>query len=234
VFYKESNRNILHKWLIVLAILGGLAAIIYFLFYTRTGVKLTNSNMYLFVDNLKSLGNTGKLIGVLLLFIQSCFPVIPFVVVAGANVAIFGMKLGFIVNYLVSCAGATLVFIFVRATGHRILEQKMKRMPTIIEFSKRMEKHGFIFVFLARMIPIIPSSVISISAGLTRMKLRHYLWGTWLGNIPIIYLESLIAHDLFHFHAYKNRLLLLLLLFVSLLLIGSWLKKRLAINKVNK
>ncbi|WP_229757390.1 TVP38/TMEM64 family protein [Paenibacillus marchantiophytorum] len=162
-----------------------------------------------------------------LVFFQTFFPFIPFVVVAGTNVAIFGIKVGFLVNYVMSCLGAIASFYFARYYGHAWVEKKLERFPLVKQFSLRMEKRGFLYVLLGRLIPILPSSAINYAAGLTRIKFTHFLAGTLLGKLPIVFLESMIAHDLFHFQKYKGRLLLLLGILVVLILIGNGVKKAL-------
>ncbi|MGO4276119.1 TVP38/TMEM64 family protein, partial [Paenibacillus sp. TAF58] len=107
-------------------------------------------------------------------------------------------------------------------------EKKLERFPLVTQFSKRMEKRGFLYVLLGRLIPILPSSAINFGAGLTRMRFTPFLWGTLLGKLPIVFLESMIAHDLFHFQKYKGRLLLLLGIFVVLILVGNGVKKAIA------
>ncbi|KQX64600.1 hypothetical protein ASD40_02080 [Paenibacillus sp. Root444D2] len=221
------NRNRKHI-LLVFFICILLVALIAFLFYNPTGIKLTHSNMRQLSEHLRDLGWPGKIIGMALIFFQTFFPFIPFVVVAGTNVAIFGIKIGFLVNYIMSCLGAVASFYFARYYGHAWVEKKLERFPLVTQFSKRMEKRGFLYVLLGRLIPILPSSAINFGAGLTRMRFTYFLWGTLMGKLPIVFLESMIAHDLFHFQKYKGRLLLLLGIFVVLILLGNGVKKAIA------
>ncbi|MFD0697198.1 TVP38/TMEM64 family protein [Paenibacillus sp. GCM10027628] len=207
---------------IVLIFVVGL---VYFFFYNPIGVKLTHTNMRQLSEHLRALGWTGKWIGMALVVLQTFFPFIPFVLIAGTNVAIFGIKWGFIVNYTMSCLGAVASFYFARYYGHAWVEKKLEKLPLVSQFSKRMEKHGFLYVLLGRLIPVLPSSAINFAAGLTRVRFIQFLWGTLIGKLPIVFLESMIAHDLFHFHKNKGRLLLLLVVFVVLILIGNAVKK---------
>ncbi|OCT17216.1 hypothetical protein A8709_23715 [Paenibacillus pectinilyticus] len=202
--------------------------LVYFFFFNHVGIKLAHSNMRQLSWHLREIGWPGKVIGMALIFCQTFFPFIPFVVVAGTNVAIFGIKMGFVVNYVMSCLGAISSFYFARYYGHAWVEKKLDRFPLVTQFSKRMEQHGFLYVLIGRLIPILPSSAINFSAGLTRMKFRQFFWGTILGKFPIVFLESMIAHDLFHFQRYKGRLLLLLGILVVLLFLGNSVKRALA------
>ncbi len=128
-------------------------------------------------EHLRDIGWPGKIIGMALIFFQTFFPFIPFVVVAGTNVAIFGIKIGFLVNYMMSCLGAIASFYFARYYGHAWVEKKLERFPLVTQFSKRMEKHGFFYVLLGRLIPILPSSAINFAAGLTRMRFTSFSLG---------------------------------------------------------
>ncbi|MEW9697857.1 TVP38/TMEM64 family protein [Paenibacillus sp. SI8] len=202
-----------------------LVSLLYFLFFHPVGIKLTHSNMRQLSEHLRDLGWIGKGIGMALIFFQTFFPFIPFVLIAGTNVAIFGIKWGFVVNYVMSCLGAIASFYFARYYGHAWVEKKLQKFPLVTQFSERMEKQGFFYVFIGRLIPILPSSAINFAAGLTRMRFSQFLWGTIIGKLPIVFLESMIAHDLFHFQKYKGRLLLLLAVFVVLILIGNGVKK---------
>jgi uncharacterized membrane protein YdjX (TVP38/TMEM64 family) len=215
------------RFLSIMIVLAVIVGLIYFIFYTRTGVKLTHSNMQQLSTHLRALGVYGKVICMLLVFLQTCFPFIPFVIVAGTTVAIFGIKWGFIVNYTMSCLGAVCGFFFARYYGHDWIEKKFERYPAVVQFSKRMEANGFFYVLLGRLIPIIPSSAVNMAAGLTRMRFSNFLLGTLIGKLPMVLLESMIAHDLFHFRKYKNRLLGLLVIFAVLMIIGNGFKKKL-------
>ncbi|UJF35250.1 TVP38/TMEM64 family protein [Paenibacillus hexagrammi] len=144
---------------------------------------------------------------------------------------IFGIHWGFFVNYIMACVGAVASFYFARYYGHDWVERRIQRFPAVMQFSERMEKQGFFYVLIGRLIPILPSSAINYAAGLTRMPFTQFLYGTLLGKAPIVFLESMIAHDLFHFHKYKGRLLMLVVVFVILLIIGNWSKKMLTSNK---
>ncbi|MDT2266425.1 VTT domain-containing protein [Paenibacillus larvae] len=85
---------------------------------------------------------------------------------------------------------------------------------------------------MGRLIPILPSSAISFGAGLTQISFRYFFWATIIGKLPIIILESMIAHDFIHFQKYKGRFLVLLAVFAVLIYAGNLFKKRL--NQKNK
>ncbi|WP_307564359.1 hypothetical protein [Paenibacillus sp. V4I7] len=117
-----NRKNILLVFFIFIL----LVALIAFLFYNPTGIKLTHSNMRQLSEHLRDIGWSGKIIGMALIFFQTFFPFIPFVLIAGMNIAIFGIKIGFLVNYVMSCLGAVVSFYFARYYGHAWVREKAR------------------------------------------------------------------------------------------------------------
>jgi uncharacterized membrane protein YdjX (TVP38/TMEM64 family) len=216
----------LNHLFIYIALLALAAILIHFLFYTKEGLKISHSNIQGLSDYLKSFGSFAIVLGVLAILVQTFIPFCPFMLIAGANVLIFGLFYGFIINYIASCLGAFLAFIFARFFGHNWVERKLMRYPMIVQFNKRMETEGFFYVLLGRLIPIFPSSIVNLGAGISKIRIRHFLFATLLGKFPIVFMESLIAHDLQHLHRYRGRLLLLLTLFILLIIVGNWIRQK--------
>lgn len=209
-------------------ILAAVALIVYFIFFTETGGKVTHTNVSELSEYLRSFGTYAVVLGMLAVLFQTIIPFVPFVLVAGANVLVFGLGWGFTINYFMSLAGAFIAFLFARYYAREAMERKLARYPVMHAFNKNLEKQGLLYVLFGRLIPVLPSSAINIGSGVTKIRIKDFILGTVLGKMPMILLESLIGHDLVHFHQYRKRLMLLLFIFVLLLAAGSMLKTRLA------
>jgi uncharacterized membrane protein YdjX (TVP38/TMEM64 family) len=201
-------------------------AFIYFLFYSHSGHKLTHTNIDELAVYLRSYGSYALMFGILAILLQTFIPFSPFFLIAAANVLVFGFTRGFIINYFAACLGAFLAFLFARYLGHAWVEGKMARFPKMREFNKRMETEGFYYVLLGRLISFFPSSIINYGAGISKIKLRDFVLATLIGKFPIIFMECIIAHDLQHWKHYRGRALILLSLFILLMIIGNWMRKR--------
>jgi uncharacterized membrane protein YdjX (TVP38/TMEM64 family) len=201
-------------------------AFIYFLFFTHSGYKLTHTHLDELVDNLKSYGAYAIMFGIFAIILQTFIPFSPFILIAGANVLVFGFTRGFIINYLAASFGAILAFLFARYLARNWVERKMARFPVMQEFNKRMETEGFFYILLGRLISVFPSSIVNYGGGISKISMRNFVWATLLGKFPIILMESIIAHDLRNWHHYRGRVLILLSLFILLIIIGNWLRKR--------
>lgn len=209
------------------ALIGILAYLVHFLFFTRTGVKLTHSNVRQMAEYLRSFGVYAAVFGMLAVLLQTIVPFVPFVMIAGANVLVFGLWTGFAINYSMSVSGAVLAFLFSRYFAHDWVEKKISRYPLVAKFNERLEKNGFFFILAGRLVPVVPSSAINFGSGVTKISFRHFFLGTCLGKLPMVFLESLIGYDLLHFRKNRYRLLLLLAIFFALMYIGSLFKKKL-------
>lgn len=205
-------------WLIAAMILILIVAGVIMLFT----VDLSQISVYLV-----SLGVLGMVLGILFVYFQTFLPFVPFVLLAGANVAIFGTFWGFIINYVMASLGATTAFFIARKLGHDWVERQISKYPVLHGFNEKLGEYGFFYVLLGRLIPIIPSSAISVGAGVSGISTRAYMLGTWMGKFPMVLLETLIAHDVIFFKEYKSRFFILVAVFIVLMLIGHYIKSKL-------
>ncbi|WP_213525798.1 TVP38/TMEM64 family protein [Paenibacillus sp. J31TS4] len=190
--------------------------------------KISEVNVERISDYFLSFGPFAWLLGMAAVVIQTIVPFLPFVVIAGANVLVFGLYWGFLINYSMSIVGAILAFFLANFLGRDWVNRKLQHYPLIASFNDKLENHGFFYILVGRLIPIIPSSAINVAAGAGKVRFWHFLAATALGKLPIVLMECLIGHDLLHFKENKGRLFLLLLVFLGLLLVGNWIKKRMA------
>ncbi|MDF2927340.1 MAG: hypothetical protein K0R57_6254 [Paenibacillaceae bacterium] len=200
---------------------------VFFIFFTDSGKELTHMNVEEMSEYLRSFGAYSIILGMAAVFVQVIVPFIPFVLVAGANVLVFGLFWGLVINYTMAVLGSFAAFMFARYFGHDRVESGLAKYATVRIFNKRMEEQGLFYVLIGRFIPVIPSTAVSLGAGVTKVRIRDFILGTVIGKLPVILLESFIGHDLIHFHQYKGRLALLGLIFVTLLLLGAVFKNKL-------
>jgi uncharacterized membrane protein YdjX (TVP38/TMEM64 family) len=199
---------------------------VYFLLFTQSGYKLTHTNIDELAAYLRSYGSYALMFGIFAILLQTFIPFSPFILIAAANVLVFGFTRGLLINYIAACLGAYLAFLFARYIGRDWVERKMARFPKMHEFNKRMETEGFFYVFLGRLISFFPSSIVNYGGGISKIKMRDFVLATLIGKFPIIFIECLIAHDLQHWKQYRGRVLLLLSFFILLIIIGNWMRTR--------
>jgi len=129
-----------------------------------------------------------------LMFLETVFPPIPSeVIMSVAGVAAGQGKLNYWLVVVAGTAGAMLGnilwYLAARALGIQRLEPLIRRWGRWITMSwaevKRAEgwfaEHGTFFVFLGRLLPTV-RSLVSIPAGLLKMRFRRFLLASTLGT----------------------------------------------------
>lgn len=100
-------------------------------------------------------------------------------VVAGL---VFGLMGGIILSQVSAMAGALLGFVIARyLNGNFLVVENLPRLGKLIE---RAEAGGWQLVAWARVLPIVPHPVANYAFGLTQIRMRDYLIGSFIGMLP--------------------------------------------------
>ncbi|GAB6157284.1 VTT domain-containing protein [Desulfotomaculum varum] len=177
-------------------------------------------------DYLRSFGAMTVVISLSLMVMQTLFTPLPLFLLAGANGFIFGLWYGILITLTGSVIGASIAFFLARGFGRGLVCRFLKE--TYMVKVDRMSCHeGPWMVFMARLIPVIPSSIISYVAGLSRMTFRGFFIATAVGKLPEIIIYTALGHSfsVAEGMATKITLLLILLTLLAWPLISRKLKK---------
>jgi uncharacterized membrane protein YdjX (TVP38/TMEM64 family) len=208
-----------------------IAAATAWLWLSPLGEHIRSGNLDDLVLYLRSFGWIAILIGIAAIGLQTVFPVVPYLILAGANVLVFGLYYGFLINWLGALLGATLTFILVRKWGRNWAQRKWKDQKQVQWFNERLDRQGFWILLLVRVFPIVPPTLVNVLAGLSRIRFSTYLLATMIGKIPAVWIGSLISHDLIHFEEYKGRITLVAVVLLALSGIGYYVKIYVSRNK---
>ena len=114
-------------------------------------------------------------------------PVTAFNIAGGA---VFGGIMGLLLASVGALISAVVGFFLVRSLNINFPEVD-KRYPSV---SENIASGGLFYVFVARLLPLVPYGIVSFAAGLSSIKRRDYilgsLLGTPLGIIPFVFLGS--------------------------------------------
>jgi uncharacterized membrane protein YdjX (TVP38/TMEM64 family) len=104
---------------------------------------------------------------------------------AGMSLAVawlFGFWRALLLISFASTLGATLAFLVSRW----LLRDKVRTRfaASLSEIEQALERDGAKYLFLLRLVPLIPFFVINIVMGLTPIRLRTYWWVSQLGMLP--------------------------------------------------
>ncbi|WP_082096268.1 TVP38/TMEM64 family protein [Demequina flava] len=103
-------------------------------------------------------------------------------VVSIAAGAVWGLPIGFLIVYTGALGGALLSFVISRVLGRDIIEHFTgRRLAQVDHFLK---DRGLLGVLGARLVPVVPFTVLNYGAGLTTVRLWNYVLGSMIGMIP--------------------------------------------------
>lgn len=164
---------------------------------------------------------TTLVITFLLMLIQNLFTVIPIVGIIVINIALFGFVQGYLWSLATSVVGAMMGFIVFRYWFQSLLIHKVKR-----GYLEKLEKNGFLFVLLLRVIPFIPSSFINLAGGVSSVRFIPFFSATLIGNAFYLLLLSFIADGLLSAEIEGYLLVSLLLAFIPSFYLYRYVKHK--------
>src|SRR6267378_807607 len=171
--------------------------------YATAGVALVLAFKYFHVqDLLKSaldwigkLGPWGPVIFAGIYIVATVFFIPGSVLTLGAG-AVFGVGLGSVCVSISATLGATAAFLVGRYLARDAIARKIGKNEKFAAIDRAVADEGWKIVFLTRLSPVFPFTLLNYVFGLTRVKLSQYVLASWLGMIPgtvmYVYLGSLV------------------------------------------
>jgi uncharacterized membrane protein YdjX (TVP38/TMEM64 family) len=95
---------------------------------------------------------------------------------------LFGVIPGTVYVNLGSVIGAILAFLSSRFIFGNWIQKKYQKQ--LKYFNEEMERHGHNYLFVLRIVPILPFFLVNYLAGLTRMSLKKFIVTTSIGMLP--------------------------------------------------
>ena len=180
-----------YKFIIRVVILVGALFTIFILFQVL-GIDIEN----LSDENIKELAHDNIYLLLIILFgimfLQNLLNFFPIVLVISLNVSLLGLWGGYLFSLFCSVVASTIIFLIIR---YMFIE--MKAAPKYEKYTKKIEKNGFLYVLIARLIPIMPTNVINIASGLSSIKLGHYTFATILGHAIYSFIIASLSFNIF-------------------------------------
>ena len=96
--------------------------------------------------------------------------------------ALFGAVMGTFYTNIAATIGATLAFLVTRYLFHDSIQNKFG--SRLSRLNMELEKRGLSYLLFLRLVPVFPFFLINLGAGLTKLPLRTFFFGTMIGIIP--------------------------------------------------
>lgn len=174
--YKSKKEIIL--LVLVLMIIGVLRAAGLSEYLTFENIKQNSAFLKAYVEGHYLLA-VGIYIG---LFISTAFLVPGALVLTLAGGFLFGVVLGTVYTGIGATAGASLSFWATRYIAGKKIQSHYKSQ--LIKFNREIERNGYIYLIILRVVPVLPFFLVNMLAGLTGITYRTFLWTTFLGMLP--------------------------------------------------
>nr|KJB42079.1 hypothetical protein B456_007G135500 [Gossypium raimondii] len=100
---------------------------------------------------------------------------------------LFGLSVGFMADSIGATLGATAAFILGRTIGKSYLISKLRNYPKFQAVANAIEISSFKMVFLLRLVPLLPFSLLNYLLSVTPVNLSVYVLASWLGMTPSIF-----------------------------------------------
>ncbi len=115
------------------------------------------------------------------------FPVFMLSIAAGI---LFGPWVGWIVVSLGNLASCLGMFLLSRFSAREWFAEKFANHDKVQGLIRAIEEEGWKVLAMLRAVPIVHMIVLNVTCGLSKMKVREYLWGTWLGMSAMLLLYT--------------------------------------------
>src|SRR6266403_1672951 len=186
---QETSFSVSSRWKWVLyAVAGVLIVLVLKYFHVQDLLKAA-------LDWIGELGPWGPVIFVGLYVVATVLFVPGSVLTLGAG-AVFGVVLGSVCVSISATLGATAAFLAGRYLARDAIARKIAKNEKFAAIDRAVADEGWKIVFLTRLSPVFPFTLLNYAFGLTRVRLSHYVLASWIGMMPgtvmYVYLGSLV------------------------------------------
>jgi len=117
-----------------------------------------------------------------LLYVVATVAFLPGSIITLAGGAIFGVLWGTVLVSAGSTMGATAAFLVARYFASDWVEKKATGMMARLKHG--VEREGWKYVAITRLIPVFPFNLLNYAFGMTRIRIWHYVLASWLCMLP--------------------------------------------------
>lgn len=118
---------------------------------------------------------------------------LPASILEGATGFLLGPILGAAVASFSATFSATLSYLLAKTVLRDFVAKRVEQDPRFRAIDATIEEGGTYLVVLLRLSPLAPFNVINYMLGLTRVRMRQFVLGTWVGSLPAVILYTWIG-----------------------------------------
>ncbi|HEY4486000.1 MAG TPA: TVP38/TMEM64 family protein [Nitrospiria bacterium] len=167
-------------------------------------------------ETVQSAGPMAPLLYLLIYSIAPVFFVPGWIITVGGGLA-FGAVWGTVLTVIGATIGATLAFFTARFLGRDFVDRVLKgKFKALDAMDTQAAENGFQVIFFLRLIPLVPFNVLDYVAGVSKIGVRDYILGTFLGIIPGTFAYVYLGSTLTNIYSWKFALGVVFLIVLAL------------------
>jgi len=148
--------------------------------------------------------------------------VVPSVFITAANVLFFGFWQGTAISFAGESIGALIAFVLYRTGFKKSLQDKTQKYGVVKKLLQAEGKEAFYAIISLRLIPFVPSGIITFTAAIGKVSLLTFFVASSLGKIPALLIESYAAYQVTTFSWQGKIILLIVGIYILYRLFRRW------------
>jgi uncharacterized membrane protein YdjX (TVP38/TMEM64 family) len=125
--------------------------------------------------------------------------VIPSFFVTAANILFFGFWQGTFISFLGEALGAIIAFVLYRKGFKKSVSHQLHKFPKVQRLLEAEGRQAFMLILSLRLIPFVPSGLVTFAAAVGRVAAFTFLTASSLGKIPALLLEAFSVYQVIQF-----------------------------------
>lgn len=160
-------------------------------------------------------------ISLLLSVVVAVLGLIPSVFITAANILFFGFWEGTAISFAGEALGAGVSFLLYRKGFKKTTQKRLQRFSKVQQLVNAEGKQAFWLVLSLRLLPFVPSGLVTFAAAIGRMRFWNFLVASSTGKIPALLIEAYSVYQVTQFGWQGKLILALMGLAIAILIIRS-------------
>jgi uncharacterized membrane protein YdjX (TVP38/TMEM64 family) len=149
-----------------------------------------------FTETIKSGGDFAILASFAFCALLVFVPVVPFIVAAGIIGNLYGTWKGTAITLSGAMFGTTVMFLLIRLGFSSWAQSLLRRYPRVEQYESYFETHSFFTILIARLIPVIPATLVNVLSGLSKVPFFSFFFASLLGKLPVNLLYNFAGKEM--------------------------------------
>lgn len=132
---------------------------------------------------------------------------------------LFGTIFGFLYAMIIVCVGATISFLMIRRTLSQVVRIQYKNQ--LDSFNTQINQYGYSYIITLHLLSVVPYFLINTLAALSNIPLTTFMWTTFVGAIPSVFIYVFAGKQLYEIKAWGDILSWHMLIILGLLALLS-------------